>query len=200
MSLMLRKSCEQLLVEANLAEFHAGIDERSKYMMLYTPCGKRFAVVHGVVFSRLQPTKAEIEYATMLLADWLARNEKLIEKYVDAWVEMKAMPKPEDEIETDTYKIAIRQVSSYHSSYRDAPLRGVTVVYNNIQYAFNMDFSLHSVDWKDSLPPSDWVKLIKMPPAKVMAHVEKYLQDFEKYVKLTLITEDIHEQLNTCSD
>jgi len=91
MALLLRKACEPILSEADLDAYFADIDAQTKYLCLYTPCGKRFAIVHGVTFSRLHPTQAEIEYACDLLRDWCIRNQLLIDDYVDAFTILQRM-------------------------------------------------------------------------------------------------------------
>ena len=192
MALMLRKACQPSLDEANLHEFHADIDPSSKNLVLFTPCGKRFAIVHGVVFGRLQPTNGEIEYAVSLLQQWLAKNNVLIRQYIEAWVEFKSMTEPEEKIKTDTYKLEL--YNHYHYG------RGIKLTYKEIAYTFKKDMTLADVDITDALPADSWHKLITRPPATVMNATIKHLNLQHRWLELKKIVDTIHGQLNSCYD
>ena len=58
MALMLRKAANEALMAADLDPYHADLDRTTKEFKLYTPCGKTFATVSGVLFSSLARERA----------------------------------------------------------------------------------------------------------------------------------------------
>lgn len=70
MSLMLRKSCQEILDKYHIDDLHVSIDSRER-LAIVSECGKPFMTIQGIHFNRQQPTSAEIEYATELLDNFL---------------------------------------------------------------------------------------------------------------------------------
>ena len=66
MSLILRAKAQPILNDFDLDPFHVGLDHY-RNMVIETNCGKPFATVHGVQFSRTNPTAAEMDVSLELL-------------------------------------------------------------------------------------------------------------------------------------
>jgi len=82
MSLMLRKNCQEALDTFGLTNYHVEIN-KAKYLAIVGSCGKPLMAVTGISFSKASPSKAEIEYATMLLKDFLVKNEIKINSFIN---------------------------------------------------------------------------------------------------------------------
>ena len=76
MSLMLRKKCEDILNDTFLQSFHADIDLDTRYLRIVSECGKPLVTISGIVFSRVVPTNAEIEYCADLLDVFITKHKK----------------------------------------------------------------------------------------------------------------------------
>lgn len=96
MSLMLRKSCQTILDNNNLGQFHTEINEASKSLSLVSECGKPLVYIHGISFSRLTPTKDEITYATELFDIFMTKHKNQINKYIQEKAVLNKLPKPEN--------------------------------------------------------------------------------------------------------
>ncbi len=84
MSLMLRKTCQIVLDNYNLQNYHVTISETTKCLAIVTECGKPLANIEGITFSRICPTKDEIVYASELLRDFLTTHKVQFGLYVTA--------------------------------------------------------------------------------------------------------------------
>jgi len=82
MSLVLRKLCQESLDKYGLSVYHTEINETSKCLMIVGECGKPLVNIHGIHFSRLVPSKEEIEYASELFIEFLDIHGKKIADYV----------------------------------------------------------------------------------------------------------------------
>jgi len=80
MSLMLRKSCQEVLDNYGISDLHASMDTYLK-LSIVSECGKPFVTIQGVEFTRQIPTKLEIDYATELLDNFLATHIEDIATY-----------------------------------------------------------------------------------------------------------------------
>ena len=186
MALMLRKAAQPVLMAADLDLYHADLDRDTKEFKLYTPCGKTFAVISGVLFGNLQPTKAEIDYACELLEFWLLRNKLIIDKYIAAFTKLQLYTNLPDK--RDDMKIII-------PSWNQDNFR-VSILHNGIKFVLNMAGELSSLEWDDYIPIT---KSLKLPASKVgkaliflTEHVDKKsCQD---------IVDNILSEMNTCKD
>ncbi len=77
MSLILRKECQTPLDTYGLAEYHVRIND-NKQLTIVGPCGKPLFSISGIIFSRVTPTLAEIEYAKELLQEFLIKFKQEI--------------------------------------------------------------------------------------------------------------------------
>jgi hypothetical protein len=191
MALMLRKAAEPVLQAADLDPYHADLDADSKAFKLYTPCGKTFATVTGVLFSSLKPTKDEIVYAIELLEFWLLRNKELIDTYIDAFTKLQAytdMP-----LKKGDMKISL------HTPYnRDGPsattVDDIDIEHEGFTFTLDAKGGLTSVTWKDSIPiPVS----INLPTAKHTAAIE-FMALHSARLKQQSIVNHILIMMNTC--
>lgn len=108
-SILVRKHCQPILDQAGYPMFFCTIsdDHYAPTLEIYTTCGKPFAHIHGVTFSRSRPTIAESEYSAVLLEQWLIRHKIDFEKYVDAYTDFYSAQRPKSEINTKTFSISI---------------------------------------------------------------------------------------------
>ena len=104
MSLMLRKYCQNTLTNVGLADYHVGMSE-SKHMVIAGECGRPLLTVAGITFPKLAPTKVEIEYADVLLIEFLRTHKPEIDKYLKLHNRFLALPVPAQE--TDDFYIKI---------------------------------------------------------------------------------------------
>lgn len=107
MSLMLRKACQEILDENGLGRFHARINDSTKCLTISTECGKPLVTLAGIQFNRVQPSAAEIEFATELLDSAIAKYRNQFTAYLKVWAELQAMPEPDHD------NFTIQQVSGY---------------------------------------------------------------------------------------
>jgi len=84
MSLILRRDCQQLLNDNSMSSAHVAIDTSEKVLVIAGECGKPIVIVHGISFTRLPPTLAEIAYAKDLLEKFLVKYSAAIQKYMVA--------------------------------------------------------------------------------------------------------------------
>jgi len=75
---MLRKTCESILANIGLANYHVQIDTQNKCLELVSAYGKPIVSIRGITFTRLPPTKNEIAYAGELLNTFLVKHMVLI--------------------------------------------------------------------------------------------------------------------------
>lgn len=94
MSLMLRKASQEILDEYNLADYHAGIQDDTRYMQVVGPCGKPLLTISGVIFTSKAPTNKEIEFATSLLSEFLVQHSKSIQDLLIAKTKLASTPTP----------------------------------------------------------------------------------------------------------
>ena len=202
MALMLRQTCQDALNRADLDAYHADMDPCSKLLTLYTPCGKQFAVVHGVQFSRLHPTQAENDYAVELLTHWLDRNEKKIENYIDAFETVQRLgdPKPKLLFKGAEITVALDQDRTYNHSRNEwvttLEVGDTTVDYNGVTYRIDENGDLASIIWKDGLP-KPWGKTIGLP-ADIRAAAKERMEEMLLFRSAKKISEEILGELNTC--
>lgn len=151
MALMLRQACTGTLSSFDLDAYHADIDSNTKHLCLYTPCGKRFATIHGVVFSRLHPTKAEIDYAVELLEQWCERNVTMINEYIDAFEILQRMeePKAKFRVGDNRIEIARKQASQYNHEKRAHEyvytVSGITIQDNYWTFCLDRNLGVKSI-------------------------------------------------------
>lgn len=208
MALMLRKACQPILDDADLDCYHADIDDNSKHLCLYTPCGKHFAFVHGVRFGKIAPTIAEIEFATELLEQWLKRNKKTIDDYLIAWEAEQRLGKMQTEHAlSNNYAFRLVTGNAHVISHRTGR-RGYSSVPNgyvvscpdNSFITFDGNHRIRS--WEISKNESAGVKngyKISLPPTTMKEAIAFY-EDWVTLAKARQRLGEIHAELNTCTD
>jgi len=205
MALMLRKACQPILNDADLDAYHADMDNM-KRLVLFTPCGKRFAVVHGITFGRFDVSKAEIDFTTVLLGDWLLRNKKKIEVYIDAFTKQQQMVKPENEIRVGD---SICRVSTTNKHEKD-PLTGMwsnivrpsglEITHDNVRFSLDSKLRLVSISpHVKTRPTFPWAKDIVLTKEVLNAGIAQ-LQLAVEYRQCVETAQEILGQLNSCSD
>lgn len=137
MALMLRKACQPILNDYDLDAYHADLNPDDKSLQIFTPCGKKFAMVSGVRFGTLNPTKAEIEFTTELLGDWLLRNKEDIDSFIEAFETLQRTPWPED---TDAFEIGSCRVYKDGKYVREP--QGLNVRHNNVIYGIDTEHKM----------------------------------------------------------
>lgn len=210
MALLLRKACEPILSDADLDAYHADIHPHTKHMCLYTPCGKQFAVVHGVMFSRLHPTQAEIEYACDLLETWCVRNEKTIDEYVDAFAILQRMEEPKNKFWTKNREALIeikRSQESYYDQYTQKreyrhEVCGIQITYNNCIVSLNQDLEVSNLAFTTDEGKVPLPKLgIKFDiPKRILAEATARMEELNLYYGAQAKVDNTLKELNSCSN
>ena len=193
MALLLRKAAHPILVAADLDPYHADLDRVTKEFKLYTPCGKTFATVSGVLFGNLQPTKDEIAYACELLEFWLLRNKQVIDTYIAAFTKLQMY----GDLDVRRDDMLIETVNEYdHDKGKHVSYMSVQVTHNDILYFVNSTGHLVKVVWNDSIPPT---KTIKLPAAKLTTAVA-FLDEHIDLRAARKTVAEILAEMNTCKD
>ena len=104
MSLILRKTCQPMLDDNGLGNFHVDIS-REKTLAIVGECGQPFVYVTGVSFHKFQPTRVEIDYAAELLDAFLVKHLSKMKRYLKKKAEFALMESPKSE--TKEYNIVI---------------------------------------------------------------------------------------------
>jgi len=204
MALMLRKACQPILDKYDMNAFHADIHASSKYLMLFTPCGKNFATVHGVLFGRLQPSKVEIDFATELLEDWIKRHVKVIEAYIDGLEKLQLSPKPTHEVKYmgAEIKVTYTQENEWNKETRQYTCvvtpSNITIVYNTRTYILDSKCALMNITNEKSMS-YPWGKALELP-AKILRAAQLQMDACLTYKRLETSVSDILSELNTCTD
>lgn len=211
MALLLRKMCQDTLNEADLDAFHADIDPDSKYLTLYTPCGKTFASVHGVCFASTRPSKDEMPYAVELLGHWLKRNEKTIQDYLQAFETVQrlkntdtASPLPGD-YEFVTKNETCHREDPYTGVYRyHSTICGYQVSNEFEAYGFNLNHQI--IKWSGR-KTTEKAQLFAREPGRKLGPAAATLKaarnrcdDLIALQDAKDLMESIHGELNSCSD
>lgn len=211
MALMLRQACEPILSDYDLDAYHVDLD-KDFHMCLFTPCGKQFAVVHGVNFSRKHPTQAEVDYATNLLTDWCERNKNEFNNYIQARELLDRMgEEPEDTFQYGGYSIDVLTASDKDwvpsVGWVHRP-RGMSFSRKNTLWTYNLPKdgkqptlrSLKGItrdnDPKDAPAPS--ITGREKVPAKVLAQAIARFEEIMAYRQAKKAVENIQSELNTC--
>lgn len=186
MALLLRKACVPVLTAADLDPYHADLDRNTKEFKLYTPCGKTFAIVSGVQFGSIRPTKDEIEYAAELLEFWLLRNKAIIDKYIAAFTKLQLYTNLPDER---------GDMKVLNPGYRANNFR-MKVLHTDIEFVLTRKGQLSSISWKN---PIDATKSLKLPAAKIGKALEFLEEHIDKQACQDIVDEILTE-MNTCKD
>lgn len=193
MALMLRKAANEVLMAADLDPYHADLDRITKEFKLYTPCGKTFATVSGVLFSSLAPTKDEIAYAIELLEFWLLRNKAVIDTYIAAFTKLQMygdLPTTRDDMKVDT----IRKYD--HNQNKQIVTLIVSVKHNDLTYYINTNGLFTDISWDGFISPTT---IIKLPAAKLTAAVA-FLDEHLDQQAAQKTVDEILTEMNTCKD
>lgn len=206
MSLMLRKTCQVVLDDFGYTNLHAAINSSSKMLVLKTPCGKPFAVVHGVVFARLQPTNTEVEYAAELLAEWMTRNADKLEAYVDAKAFLEKNSASEKLLRFNWEKEGFEVKRSYKGGYYDPSEQTIESITFarldgelNARWVFNPNMKLLAFRWTGELPPPPWGKQMTLTAAERKS-ILAYRNKVQQYMDAYNTEQQMHKELNSCED
>jgi hypothetical protein len=195
MALMLRKACQPILSEHDLDAYHADLCASSKLFKLYTPCGKTFAIVTGVLFSSLRPTNDEIDFAVELLGDWLIRNQMQIDDYIDAFTKLQIIgevPNEENGLEIHYDSNYIRAIGQSVSTVSHCAFK-----IGRVTFGVTSNGELERTSWSGKL--QNWPACFKVPTKKLTA-VLAFIQRHTDFLEQKNITERILAEMNTCKD
>ena len=193
MALMLRKAAAPVLQAADLDPYHADLDRITKEFKLYTPCGKTFAIVSGVLFSSLSPTKDEIAYAVELLEFWLLRNKTIIDTYITAFTKLQMY----GDLDTTRDDMTIVTTRKYdHTQNKQVESLTVHVKHNDLSFYINSDGLFTGISWNGAIPPTT---AIKLPAAKLTAAIAFLDEHLDQRAAKTTVDEILAE-MNTCKD
>lgn len=195
MALMLRKACRPILSEHDLDAYHADLCATSKLFKLYTPCGKTFAIVTGVLFSSLRPTNDEIEYAVELLGDWLIRNQLQIDNYIDAFTKLQVI----GEVPNKENGLTINYSSTYVRAlgYQVNSVQYCEFKIGKVTFGIAPNGDLYKMSWSSNLP--DWPACFKVP-AKKLTEAITFMQRHKDFLEQKGIADRILSDMNTCKD
>lgn len=197
MSLMLRKAAQPILDSANLDPYHIEINESNKHMELKTPCGKPFATVHGVVFSRMHPTNAEIEFAIELLQEWVNRNQQDFDRYHDALETVQKLENKTAEKTIGAFKCEFKKDYDYINE-KKVWQYFARLENENLICFLNSKNHISSIQVRGTYSvPVDVNKIF--PSATEAKDALKFLFHHIKLQEAKGIVESIHEDLNSCA-
>lgn len=201
-SILVRKFCQPVLDQAGYPMFHATIsDDYVPTLQIYTTCGKPFAVIHGVRFSRRKPTVAECEYSAVLLQDWLKRHAKDFENYVDMYTEFHSLEKPTNlvhlgddvTLQVDSGK-AIAQLKRPYQA-RDSLGQEYTA-----SYVVQFDpytRKITDVEWSSPVTLSEITTMLKIP-VPYLKKARTKIEDLRYYHECRKRFEEARSTLSSC--
>lgn len=202
-SILVRKHCQPVLDNAGYPMFFATVsdDRYQPLLVIYTTCGKPFANVHGVTFSRRRPTVAECEYSGVLLQQWMDRHKNAFDEYVDAYTEYHSAEAPDKdltisegmELRVDADSLVLtRKVK--HISKVDGKER-----WPDVHIRFNTDATeVFEVKWGNfSLPPAELISLTVIPKS-VLKAAQQFRKKHETYWQLVERFQKAKSDLLTC--
>lgn len=214
MSLVLRQACEPLFTKAGLPEIHADISQESKFLNLCNPCGKIFASIGGIRFSRTQPTNTEIAYAVKLLEKYLAEHGPLFRDIVKTRDELNAYPNPHDQLIGGPYDIwlndpgeSYRVYGGTHYEKKDHKVKPATGGFTQnfigvpdvkLRVQINGDGKITDLNWdiKKAVDPG---KLEKLPINRLALKATKEaIKKYQKFVTLRNKMQHLNAELNKC--
>lgn len=191
MALLLRKTCEPLMQAADIDICYADIQEHSKCLTLFTPCGKNLVSISGIKFSRLNPTKAEIDYAAELLEGWLITNKELLERYMEAFSVFQGMPNPRSSFHVGTIEIEYR-----HQTYHNP--EGFYVRSNGHKITLNMQLHIVEIEFSKDNPPGAAAEIQLPLNEDVITELEHELVARQDYFLAAEALDEIKAELNSC--
>ena len=204
MSLILREACEEMMLDYALEGYYADLDITTKNLQIYTRCGRNIITIKGVRFSKLCPTASEINYAKVLLNNWLTDNEATFNTYQDGLIklaQLKIVPLTRI-FEDASFKIIVnKEYSSYVNGQHErvvVAVEGITIQHNFATWSFDAEGRLHSII-QDKPLSAPWGKRIIID-ARVYAHAMKFLKEYQNRYQLRKAVAQILVELNTCSD
>lgn len=197
MALMLRKACQPVLSEFDIDNFFADIDENSKILTIYTPCGKTLSQVHGVKFAITRPSKDEITYAVELLRDWLTRNRGTIEKFIVALENKARYGIEDDDPRFEQYGIVYE--SEYNSGKRGRT--GISQINfkipkTNITVCIDGDLNFRTLNFMGKKKTS-MKEVIALSP-DILKEVADFAKVVKDSIKYSNAVEAILNEMNTC--
>lgn len=190
MSLILRKECQPLLNIKGLGETHVAING-NKNLEIVGKCGQPLVSIHGISFTRREPSRAEITYCVELLEEFLDTHINEIVTYMNALQKFRALPIPDPS--SKGYEISVpaewEMSRGYKAklTYEDFPL--IIQIFLDPQKAL-------SIDILDKVTIDD-VSNYQFNPKHLRAarlYLTRYL-DYE--VEKTALS-DMKIKLNTC--
>jgi hypothetical protein len=190
MSLLLRKACQPLLNSVGISETHVSIND-NKRLAIVGQCGQPLITIHGIVFTRKEPTKAEIEYCMELLEEFFDLHIKKILAYMKALQKFKSMPKPNPEAKG--YKINIPTPWEAERGEK------ATITYSDFPAKITLPEDINDA-WKldllDDVSVDDLTNYTYNRKAMLAAH--KHLLDFLHHKTAGENVQDLLAELNKC--
>ena len=81
MSLILRKTCQSVLDDNGLGQYHVDISQ-DKFLSIVGECGQPLVNISGISFHKFQPTRIEIDYAAELLDGFIGSHMEDIQNFI----------------------------------------------------------------------------------------------------------------------
>ena len=202
MSLMLRKNNQDVLDSYGLSDFHVEIDDGYyKTLQIVGGCGKPLVSVPGIRFTRTQPTKVEIEYATELFMNFMDIHGKLIQTYV---VKAKILA-AKDELPKSLGKFTVQKITesfnnvlkSYRLDFIDGPLK----------YSYDISPNMKKVTFYSvNIAKNANIKTAPSQFTKYTDNVSSLVKEGKKFIKWyydrkkeTEAVEKLHAEISTCN-
>jgi len=194
MSLLLRQSNQEILDQFGFTSFHTRVND-NKNLSICTACGEPFITISGIQFSKAAPAKVEVEYSNKLLQDFLTKNNKEINAYVDAYIAFTS----KDVIPADNkeLRISINTHSNYNFGY-------LYFSDDYITYSFTLApaTGIRSSEIEKMIidSPADFVKAVGtyVYPKHLEKAAIKYFVAYNKYVAESVALDNLKTELNKC--
>jgi hypothetical protein len=196
MALMLRKACQPLLNENDFDGLHADVGT-DNFLWIFTPCGRPLMPVHGVRFDRTAPTKQEVAYVPELLQNWLSKNKKQIDTFIDALAQKEKHELSKDDPRFKQFEISY--TSGWDAKTQRQKEKRVTQVgvhENNLNWQLTLDGKIFSVTWQDEHNPNS-EKSLKLSTTLRNAALD-FAQKVDDNLKYENELTEILSELNSC--
>ena len=203
MSLLLRKECQNLLTSHGLGNYHAAIGRHIRYLEIVGSCGKPFATIYGVLFSRNIPTKAEIEYAVTLLEDFLLAHKTTVQNFLKAAQALANTPDTKETPDMVIPYISIINGTYYENElyiqYKDGPF--TVVVYPTYVKTVLLNDNYHKENVLNNPPvllvTHAYIEAFTFDK-KLLATAKKLIVIKRKHVEALVLVYKCKDELSAC--
>lgn len=198
MSLKVRKACQEILDTIPLLRnFHVEVNKTYKCLDLVSECGKSLVIIHGISFSRANPSKDEIEYAAELFNAFLVKHRSKLESCIKQNQANKSLA---NKIEALIKELNI--CTRFKNNYVGVPKNYVQFHHNNLRCDISIKpkIALYKVEIieRNNLEVSDVYEAVQFIDRNEKKF-KLYEDSLHKYQEGKDTLAEIESELNTCT-